>query len=263
MPQTTAGNVNLPSADLIYKGLRHSALSSVNRGGRRMSRSLRTPVLLVFALMLTVTFSGCATNHDRQPQVDRSAEQQGNVSAEQQGSTSAPTSAEAAGGGAGQPGGDNVDSDRAGDEAIPDQRNQSPDQPAKSAQPEIPDSRGIPPVAPGAPFEPPKEGPAPESPLTIPQWGQSGARFNDVKSQFEQDIRDACKGKLCLKLATEIDEDSCITKGDSEDWVVTNPPYGKLVERDSTVTFACNRAADDGQESPPQSESPQSESPSN
>lgn len=218
-----------------------------------MSRSLRTPFILVFALMLTVTFSGCATTHDRQAQLDRSAEQQG--------STSAPTGAEAAGGGAGQSGGDNADSDRTGNEEIPDQRNQSPDQPANSGQPGIPDSRGIPPAAPGAPFEPPKKGPAPESPLTIPQWGQSGARFNDVKSQFEQDIRDACRGKLCLKLATDIDEDSCITKSDSEGWVVTNPPYGKLVDRGSTVTFACDKATDDGQESPPQPESPKSESP--
>lgn len=224
-------------------------------GGVRMLKSLRTPFFLVFALMLTVISSGCATTHDRQPQLDRSAEQQGSTSA-------APTSAEAAGGGAGQPGGDNSDSDRTGDEEIPDQRNQNPDQLANSGQPGISDSRGIPPAAPGAPFEPPKQGPVPESPLTIPQWGQSGTQFNGVKSDFERDIRDACGGKLCLQLATEIDEDSCITKGDSDRWVVTSPPYGKLVDRGSTVTVACDKAADDGQE-PLQSESPQSESPSN
>ncbi|HET9255609.1 MAG TPA: hypothetical protein VFO16_10450 [Pseudonocardiaceae bacterium] len=88
-----------------------------------------------------------------------------------------------------------------------------------------------------------------ESPLRIPQWGQIGRAYKDVVSDIETGIKEECKEKLgkeelCLKYRPEIDADSCFTKGESGDFgnrVVTDPPAGTPVPRDSVITIACKK----------------------
>jgi hypothetical protein len=195
-----------------------------------MPRWQYMPHHFLIVLILSVTIVSCAVAPVR------SSSGSGAPPAD---STSTSVGSETPSAETGQPSSDSPGAAQTSERPTADLNDQSPTPGARSHLP------GLPPLAQGAPFEPPKPGQALESPLTVPQWGLLGLPFSAAKEQIEQEIKEtACPDHtLCLHYAADADEDTCVLKEDphNKGAVETRPADGKPIKRGGTIVFVCKK----------------------